>query len=196
MFLSTLFPNIQVPNMLQDNDFYVTYSLFTQLTDEEDAWIEHLILSIPAYVFDMGFVFLFRCTCYEETFFCGATFTFTQDTTVALHLPLNEDDNKNHFQSTVIFTLKPQELDKVQTVLDNVSSPTSNFKLVLNWFIPCSSWQNSLCPFFKNHLQIYVQQNLLSRSLITSINFIGYHWYYTEEPGSLGLHSVQVRCWT
>jgi len=28
MFLSTLFPNSQVPNMLQDNDFYVTYSLF------------------------------------------------------------------------------------------------------------------------------------------------------------------------
>jgi len=44
MFLSTLVPNSHVPNMLQDNDFYVTYSLFTQLTDEEVAWIEHLIL--------------------------------------------------------------------------------------------------------------------------------------------------------
>lgn len=32
MFLSTLFPNSQVPNTLQDNDYYVTYSLFTQLT--------------------------------------------------------------------------------------------------------------------------------------------------------------------
>jgi hypothetical protein len=126
--------------------------------------------------------------------FCGATFTLTQDTTVALHLPLNKDDSKNHFQNTVIFTLKPQELDKVQTVLDNVRSPTSNSKLVLNWFIPCSSWQNSLCQFFKNHLQTYVQHNLLSRSLI--INFIRYHWYHTEEPGSLGLHSVQVKCWT
>jgi len=43
MFLSTLFPNSQVPNML-DNDLYVTYSLFTQLTDEEVTLIEHLTL--------------------------------------------------------------------------------------------------------------------------------------------------------
>jgi hypothetical protein len=38
----------------------------------------------------------------------------TQDTTVALRLPLNADGNKNHFQNIVIFTLKTQELDKVQ----------------------------------------------------------------------------------
>jgi len=96
---------------------------------------------------------------------------------------------------TLIFTLKPQELDKVQT--DYVRSPTSNFKFVLNWFIQfiqCSGSQNSLCPFFKNHLQTHAPQNLLSWSLI--INFVGYHWYHTGEPGSLGLHSVQVRCWT
>jgi hypothetical protein len=67
MFLSTLFPNSQVPNML-DNDLYVTYSLFTQLTDEEVTIIEHLILLTQAYVFDIGFVFLFRCTRNKETF--------------------------------------------------------------------------------------------------------------------------------
>jgi hypothetical protein len=56
----------------------------------------------------------------------------TQDTTVALHLPLYVDGNKKTFPKHCSFYIKNSRTGKSpETVLDNVRSPTSNFKICL-----------------------------------------------------------------